>query len=69
MRLDDDIWTLQREAPDFSPLDFAQRFTGTFSEDGTTITGSWETCHDGSTWQSDFDVVYTRVAPASAAGH
>ena len=27
------VWTLIRESPDFSSLDFRQRFTGTFSED------------------------------------
>src|SRR5690606_32403003 len=32
-------WKLWRDAPDFSPLDFAQRFTGTFSPDGRTIAG------------------------------
>ena len=46
MSLEDGVWTLRREAPDFSPLDFAQRFTGTFSDDGTTIVGRWEIAHD-----------------------
>lgn len=43
---------LTREVPDFSPLDFGQRFTGTFSADGDTITGAWEnasTAANGST--------------------
>jgi hypothetical protein len=31
MSLADGVWTLTREAADFSPLDFRQRFTGTFS--------------------------------------
>jgi hypothetical protein len=35
----DGIWTVRREAPDFSPLDFAQRFVGTSSEDDRTISG------------------------------
>jgi hypothetical protein len=49
-------WTLRREgAP------FAQRFTGTFSADGTTITGRWELARDGQDWQTDFDVTYTRI--------
>ena len=47
--------------PDFSPLDFAQRYTGTFSDDGTTIAGRWEIAHDGSTWEHDFDLTYTRM--------
>jgi hypothetical protein len=49
-------WTLRRlGAP------FAQRFTGRFSPDGKTITGRWELARDGGDWQTDFDVVYTRV--------
>ena len=61
MSLEDGVWTLWREAPDFSSLDFAQRFTGTFSDDGTTIVGRWETAHDGATWEHDFDLTYVRV--------
>jgi hypothetical protein len=61
MSLEDGVWTLRREAPDFSPLDFAQRYTGTFSDDGKTIVGRWEIAHDGSTWEHDFDLTYVRV--------
>jgi hypothetical protein len=61
MRLEDGLWTLRREAPDFSPLDFAQRYTGSFSDDGTTIVGRWEIAHDGSTWEHDFDLTYVRA--------
>ena len=43
MSLEDGVWKLWRDEPDFSPLDFHQRFAGTFSDDGTTIAGSWET--------------------------
>jgi hypothetical protein len=39
MSLEDGVWKLWRDEPDFSPLDFSQRFTGTFSTDGTTIVG------------------------------
>jgi hypothetical protein len=42
-------------------LDFSQRFTGTFGDDVRTIRGRWEICRDGSTWEHDFDFVYTRV--------
>jgi hypothetical protein len=55
------VWTLAREKADFAPLDFKQRYTGTFDGDGRTITGAWEICHDGVTWQKDFDLNYTRV--------
>jgi hypothetical protein len=55
------VWTLTRESPDFSPLDFRQRFTGTFSEDGNTITGAWEKCPDGGEWEHDFALTYRRA--------
>lgn len=54
------VWKLWRDEPDFSPLDFAQRYTGTFSSDGKTIVGAWEICHDGKAWEHDFDLTYTR---------
>jgi hypothetical protein len=57
----DAVWTLSRTEADLSPLDFAQRFTGTIGDDGRTIRATWEICHDGSTWEHDFDLVYTRV--------
>jgi hypothetical protein len=60
MSLADGVWTLTRESPDFSPLDFAQRFTGTFSTDGTTISGAWEKRLGGG-WQHDFALTYRRV--------
>jgi hypothetical protein len=59
------IWRLWREEPDFSPLDFRQRFTGTFSDNGTTITAKWEKSSDGSQWEHDFDLTYTRATEAS----
>lgn len=60
MTFRDGIWTLLREKPDFSPLDFSQRFTGKFSADGNTITATWE-LNDGSGWRKDFDLTYARV--------
>lgn len=61
MTLAEGVWTLLRDAPDLSPLDFAQRFTGTISEDGGTIQGPWETSRDGSTWAHDFELTYRRI--------
>ena len=61
MSLEDGVWTLRREEPDFSPLDFAQRYTATFSDDGTMIVGRWEIAHDGAAWEHDFDLTYVRV--------
>src|SRR4051812_25323877 len=42
MTFDGSTWTLTRSKPDFSPLDFHQRYIGQFSADGTTIDGAWE---------------------------
>jgi hypothetical protein len=61
MTLRDGVWTLLRDRPDFTPLDFAQRYTGTFDADERTITGQWETSHDGgTTWEHDFALNYRR---------
>jgi hypothetical protein len=40
---------------------FSQRFTGRFSDDGNRIDARWEAAKDGSTWETDFDLVFTRV--------
>ena len=58
---EDGVWTLTRTKPDFSSLEFRQRWTGTFSADGNTIAGRWEICHDGTTWELDFELRYERV--------
>jgi hypothetical protein len=48
-------WTLWRTEPDFSPLDFAQRFVSTIADDGRSVDGRWEQSHDGgTTWEHDF---------------
>ena len=61
MSLADDVWTLIRESPDFTPLDFQQRFTGTFSADKNTITGAWEKRFPNGDWEHDFTLNYRRV--------
>ncbi len=55
MSLADGVWKMWRESPAFS-----QRMTGTFSEDGQMITWHGEMSHDGSTWEPDLRVTYTR---------
>ena len=60
MSLGDGVWKLWRAEPDFSPLEFSQRYTGTFSDDGKAIAGAWETCHDGETWEHDFGLTYIK---------
>jgi hypothetical protein len=49
-------WRLWRDGEPFS-----QRFTATISEDGNTIEGRWEAAKDGTNWETDFDLKYTRV--------
>lgn len=61
MSFNDGVWTLVRESADFSPLDFAQRFTGTFSADGNRIDGAWEKALPGSGWELDFELSYARI--------
>lgn len=61
MTFDGHTWTLERTKPDFSPLDFHQRFVGSISDDGTTIDGEWRTSQDGQQWTRDFRVTYIRI--------
>ena len=42
--------------------DFAQRYTGRFSDDGSAIEGAWERTEDDGTWVHDFDLTYRRKA-------
>ena len=61
MGFDGRVWTLARTKPDFSAFNFSQRFTGTLSDDGNRIEGTFEIAHDQETWEKDFDAVYSRV--------
>jgi hypothetical protein len=62
MTLADGVLRMWRTAPDFSPLDFCQRFAGHFSEDGNRIEARWEQSHDGgTTWELDFPLIFTRI--------
>ena len=56
MSLEGRAWKQWRNAPGF-----LQRFSGTISDDGTTITASWEKLTDGSNWEHDFDMTYRRI--------
>jgi len=62
MSFEDGVWKLWRDEPDYSPLEFSQRFAGAFSDDGKTIAGTWEINHDGETWEHDFDLTYVKQA-------
>jgi len=67
MTFDGRDWTLERRAPDFSLLDFHQRWLGAFSDDGDTIQGRWETSPDGRDWQLDFELTYHRLTAGSTS--
>jgi hypothetical protein len=41
MTFDGRRWTLERTAPDFTPLQFHQRFEATVDEEGAAIEGRW----------------------------
>jgi hypothetical protein len=56
--LDQGTWRYSRHA---SAPDFSQRFTGTFSDDGNTITVRGELSQDGNTWEDDLGLDYRRV--------
>jgi hypothetical protein len=62
MTFDGRTWTLERIEPDFTPLAFCQRYTGAFSDDGTTIDGEWQSSPDGREWSRDFGLTYERVS-------
>jgi hypothetical protein len=61
MDLSDGVWTLLRESADFTPLDFAQRYTGRFAADGRRIEGHWESAQAGATWELDFHLNSTKA--------
>ena len=53
-------WKLWRTEPDFSPLDFHQRFSGKVNASGSLIESSWEQSADGVHWELDFGLNYRR---------
>ncbi len=59
MTFDGRDWTLERHAPDFTPLPFHQRWLGSLS--GDAVRGRWETSPDGREWELDFGLEYHRL--------
>lgn len=57
MSFNNRVWKAWRDAPGFN-----QRFTGTLSEDANSITGAWEKSEDGSQWEVDFEMTYTKLS-------
>jgi hypothetical protein len=56
MSLADGTWKMWRNSPGFS-----QRFEGQFNPAGDVITARWEKSFDGSTWEYDFNLTYSKV--------
>jgi hypothetical protein len=56
MSFSERVWKMWREAPGFW-----QRYEGTLSQDGKTITAHWDKSRDGTAWEHDFDITYTKV--------
>jgi hypothetical protein len=56
VRLRDNVWEWWRNAPGFS-----QRFRGAIAADGRTIVARGELSRDGTTWEGDLALTYTRV--------
>ena len=55
VRIDDHAWRIWRDAPGFS-----QRFTGTITDNGDTIAGTWQLNRDDVTWADDLAITYRR---------
>jgi len=60
MHIDGSEWVLQREGDPFP-----QRFVGTISEDGSTISGCWEKAEGGADFEIDFYLTYHKVESAA----
>ena len=56
MSFSENIWKIWRNSPNFS-----QRYEGKISTDGNTITARWEKSSNGSKWEHDFTITYTRM--------
>lgn len=55
MKLEGGVWKMWRESTGFS-----QRMTGTFSADGKTIRVHGQLSRNGSDWEQDLDVTYSK---------
>ena len=54
MSLENEDWKMWRSSPGFS-----QRFIGTVRD--TAMTGYWEKSSDGTNWELDFEMVFTKA--------
>lgn len=56
--VEDGVWKIWGAGP----AGFSGRFSGTFSDDGATLSGLHQLSRDGSTWDDDLAITYRRVA-------
>jgi hypothetical protein len=56
MSLKGNRWKWWRNTPEFS-----QRFAGTITDNGKTIIGKVEMSKDGSPWEKDLELTYTKI--------
>jgi hypothetical protein len=58
------VWKIWRDA-----YGFHQRFTGRIGRDRRSIEARWEKSDDGTTWETDFDLQYTKAEqPCTVSG-
>lgn len=57
MSFSEGVWRMWRNAPGF-----CQRYEGIVGKNGETISARWEKSNDGTRWEHDFDVTYTKVS-------
>ncbi len=57
MSFSESVWKMWRNAEGF-----CQRYEGTVSNNGKTITARWEKSSDGAIWEHDFNVTYTKIS-------
>ena len=55
VEVSENVLKFSRDAPGFD-----QRFTGTFEDDGDTISGLWKLAQDNTTWEDDLRITYRR---------
>ena len=55
MSFSESVWRMWRES-----AGFWQRYEGKLSKNGNTITAHWEKSSDGTKWEHDFNITYTR---------
>lgn len=61
-------YLMPREQPSDTAFDegspgFAERFVGTFEDDGDTVVGRVQLSYDDENWQDDLETTYRRVSP------